>query len=131
MLASLKAKMLVAGILLFLLGYGLNRAVFGPSVILIENQSALRLSQIRLIGTGFSQTVSDIQSGDQRTIVVYPTSESGLKIEFIADGKHMSTDDLAYIEPSGGYCERVVIDRHLGAKAHTFSVFCFSIRRLL
>src|SRR6266508_2153159 len=109
MLASLKAKMLVAGILLFLLGYGLNRAVFGPPVITIENQSALRLSQIQVIGTGFSQSVSDIQPGDQRTIVVHPTSESGLKIEFIANGKHMSTDDLAYIEPSGGYCERLVI----------------------
>ncbi|MGD2057878.1 MAG: hypothetical protein PVI04_04035 [Anaerolineales bacterium] len=38
-----------------------------------------------------------------------PAGESSLQIEFNAQGRHFIEDDLAYIEPKGGYWVELII----------------------
>lgn len=81
-----------------------------------------------LRGNSFVKAVGPIRAGATQAIVVDPWGESGLMIEFVANGQRITKDDLAYIEGSGGYCVTLLIDDQLKIRPID-SGFCFAIRR--
>jgi len=107
---------------------GVYRAYFGSPVITIINQSPHRVHDIVLRGNSFVKAVGPIPAGATQAIVVDPPGESGLMIEFVANGHRITKDDLAYIESSGGYCVSLLIDDQLEIRPID-SGFCFAIRR--
>lgn len=106
---------------------GIYRAYFGRPVITIINRSPYHVNEIVLRGDPFVENVGQIPAGATQTIMVYPLGESGLMMEFVANGRRVAKDDLWYIERSGGYCITLEIDDQLEIRSID-SRFCFAIR---
>jgi hypothetical protein len=69
----------------------------------VVNQSSAELTDVLVSGTGFSQNLGSIQPGKQHSVSVTPTSESALKLEFNANGKHFTSAPQGYFEGSPSY----------------------------
>jgi hypothetical protein len=69
----------------------------------VVNQSSAELADVLASGTGFSQNVGSIQPGKQHSVSVTPTSESSLKLEFDANGKHFVSAPQGYFEGASSY----------------------------
>jgi hypothetical protein len=107
---------------------GVYRAYFGSPLITIINRSAHPVHDIVLRGNSFVKAVGPIPAGSRQAIILHLSGESGLMIEFVANGQRITKDDLAYIEGSGGYCVTLLIDDQLKIRPID-SGFCFAIRR--
>ena len=78
----------------------------GP-VITMVNHSTNALSNIVLSGSGFSNRIDSIAAGSEIRLKVHPSGETGVRIEFDADGQHIDSGAQGYFEAGGGY--RVVV----------------------
>lgn len=107
---------------------GVYRAYLGPPVISIINASPYEVTELVLRGEVFVKAVDRIPIGATQTIVVHPAGESGLRMEFLANGQRLAKESLAYIEGSGGYCVSLIIDDQLEIRPVDVG-FCFAIRR--
>lgn len=66
----------------------------------VVNRSTAELTNVVATGTGFTQQVGSIPAGTERHITIQPTSESGLQLDFDANGKHFKTAPQGYFEAS-------------------------------
>jgi hypothetical protein len=71
--------------------------------ITVVNRSTADLTNVVAAGTGFSQAVGSIPAGDLRSVSVSPDGESGLKLNFDANGKHFSSTPQGYFEGGSSY----------------------------
>jgi len=72
-------------------------------VITINNDSLVTITNISLVGSGFSETIPSLEASKAISIRVHPQGESGLEIRFDTPSGRIKKDELAYIETSGGY----------------------------
>ena len=89
-------------ILCIVLGFLLIVPFFGAPVIHLKNSSSSTLANIKLHGKGFTKVVPDIAPGTETTIIVTVPGDTGLEIEFMANGSPYKQGDLAYLEKIGG-----------------------------
>jgi hypothetical protein len=125
-----RITLLLSAAIALLLLRALDRAYFGPPIITITNHSSNDISDVALTGDHFVKSVGRIQAGASKAVVVRPRGESGLQMEFLANGQRIAKDDLAYIEAGGGYCVTLEIDAHLKVETVEDSL-CFSLQRSL
>lgn len=71
-------------------------------IVTIVNQSPLTLSNVVASGSGFSQPLGNIAPGSTHPIQVHPPSESGVRLQFDAEGRHWDTGPQGYLEPHAG-----------------------------
>ncbi len=71
--------------------------------ITIVNRSTAELTNVVAAGTAFSQAVGSIPAGEQRSVSVSPRGESGLQLNFDANGKHFSSTSQGYFESGSSY----------------------------
>jgi len=121
----------VSAITTILVLRGIYRAYFGPPVITIINDSPYEVSEVVLQGDPFVKIVGRIPIGARKTIVVHPLGESGLKMQFVANGRRVAKDDLVYIESSGGYCVTLRVDEQLEIRPVADGLFCFAVQRVV
>ena len=57
--------------------------------------------------------LGELNPGDERCCPVEVRGESDLAISFSVAGRSASAGDLAYLEPEGGYCERIRVNESL------------------
>jgi hypothetical protein len=85
------------------------KAYNSPPEVRIINRSNADLRDFTLEGRGFHESIDVIPSNSKAAIEVKPAGESSLKIEFNANSRHFMDDDLAYIEPRGGYWVKLTV----------------------
>ena len=78
-------------------------------VVFVHNRSGLALENVRLRGSGFSETIPRIEAGETFVLRLAPRGESGLAVAFDAAGEHREVPEQGYFEPRGGYRVRVEI----------------------
>lgn len=83
----------------------------GPGVT-ITNHSILTLSNVVVSGSGFSERIGNIAPGTQHRLTVHPQGESGLRVEFDADGRHIDSGQQGYFE-AGGYRVTATVSTNL------------------
>lgn len=107
--------------------------VLGAPVVTLKNDSGKELASIFLTGTGFSQPVPNLASGTTTSVVVHPSGDSGLKIQFLVDGVHQQNGDLAYIQDFGGYCViiRIADEFVVSSDVSPLPIFCPKLTRLI
>jgi hypothetical protein len=66
----------------------------------VINRSTTELTNVVATGSGFTQSIGSIPAGQQRSISVSPPSESDLKLDFDANGKHFISKPQGYFEGS-------------------------------
>ncbi len=64
----------------------------------IVNRSMTELSNVVATGSGFTQAIGSIPAGGKRRVTVQPTGESGLQLDFNANGKHFTSAPQGYFE---------------------------------
>jgi hypothetical protein len=69
----------------------------------VRNDSPAELRNVVARGTGFSQPVGNLASGEQRKMEVMPTGETGLQLDFEANGHHYTSPEDGYFEASSHY----------------------------
>lgn len=72
-----------------------------PQVIVI-NESASPLENLTVSGTGFLERAGRLEPGQRTQLTVAPKGESGLRLEFDANGSHHSPPEDGYFEANGG-----------------------------
>ena len=100
---SLLAFALVALIAL-ILATGSPRDPF----VTIHNRSEQRLENVRVWGTGFSETIPRIHSGERVVLRVSPRGESGLGLAFEAGSAQRTFPERGRFDAVSGYA--VVVD---------------------
>ena len=78
-------------------------------VVFVHNRSGETLENVRLRGSGFSETIPNIEAGETFVLRVAPHGESGLAVAFDAAGEHWEVPEQGSFEPRGGYSVRVEI----------------------
>lgn len=69
----------------------------------VTNRSAVELTNVVATGTGFTQAIGSIPPGGQRSVSLNPSGETGIRLDFDANGKHFSSTPQGYFENSSGY----------------------------
>jgi hypothetical protein len=64
----------------------------------IVNRSTVELTNVVANGSGFTQSIGSIPAGEQRSVSVSIGSESDLRLDFDANGKHRTSDPQGYFE---------------------------------
>jgi len=72
-----------------------------PPKIKVVNDSGVPLHEFTLEGTGFEEGLGTLPPRSNRTVVVHPQGESGLRVSFRVDSEYHEEGDLAYIESKG------------------------------
>ena len=88
-------------------------------VITITNQSSVTLSNVVVLGSGFSNRIDSIAAGGVHRLAVHPKGESGLRIVFDAGVQHVDSGELAYIEAGGHYRVSTTVSTNLSVSAST------------
>jgi hypothetical protein len=115
-----------------LLGFfGLIRAFLGPPVILIHNTSPHSLTNVKAFGNGFSKSLPDLKPSERYYFISIPDGESGIALEFTANGTGRRSDDDGYFESGGGHYVTVTIGLDLSVNIETSGPLCFSWRRIV
>jgi hypothetical protein len=90
------------------LGLGSTMALSGctrGANLSIVNRSSTELTNVVATGSGFTQAIGSIPAGQQHSISVRPRSESGVKLDFDANGQHFTSAPQGYFE--GGSSAKV------------------------
>jgi hypothetical protein len=69
----------------------------------VINRSAAELTNVVASGTGFAEVIGSIPAGGERLATVRPTSESGVQLDFDANGRHFTSPSQGYFEANSGY----------------------------
>lgn len=64
----------------------------------VINRSTAELTNVVVTGSGFTESIGSIPAGEQRNVSVSPRSESDLKLDFSAKGKHFKSVPQGYFE---------------------------------
>lgn len=64
----------------------------------VINRSSTEITNVVATGSGFTQSIGSIKAGEQRSISVSPSGESGLQLEFDAKGKRFKSVPQGYFE---------------------------------
>lgn len=86
----------------------------GPEVRVL-NRSKEVLTEVTLIGEGWSARVPDLEPGTQATARPEFRGETGMKISFRAGGKNYAPANGTYLESRGGYRVRVAVGEDFSA----------------
>jgi hypothetical protein len=78
-------------------------------VITISNRASVAISNVVVSGSGFSARVDVIPIGADHKLKVYPRGESGIRLAFDADGRHVNSEEQGYFESTGGYRVSVTV----------------------
>ena len=78
-------------------------------IVFVHNRSGMALENVRLHGSGFSETIPRIEAGETFVLRVAPRGESGMAVAFDAAGEHREFPEEGYFEPRGGYRVRIEI----------------------
>ena len=70
----------------------------GGTKLNIVNRSTTELTNVVATGSGFTQSIGSIPAGKQRNVSVNPRSESDLRLDFNANGKHFKSVPQGYFE---------------------------------
>ncbi len=113
--------LLLISILAILLGLGWSgfEGLTGPPVVSITNESTHTLVDVMITGdgSGWSQRIGDIPPGASTAVCIRALQgESGLRIDFKANGGAITKRDLAYLEESLGYTARVTVGPKLNVQ---------------
>jgi hypothetical protein len=103
--------------------------MFGAPVITIVNQSPHNIFKLVLTGVGFQRDLAILHSGEKQVVIVHLKGDSGLQLQFEANGKEYYQDDLAYLQGYGGYCVTLQIKDDLKVQSLP-SPFCASFERI-
>jgi hypothetical protein len=71
--------------------------------VTVVNASADSLTNLVLSGSGFSESLASLAPGEQKTIEVRPSGDTGLSLSFDARGTTHATPADGYFEASGFY----------------------------
>jgi hypothetical protein len=103
-LGALLVAILVVGLLLWLF-------VARRMLVTVDNLGPDRLSRVIVHVTGRAYPLGDLRSGEARTVLVSPTSESHVEVEFTtSDGTNARLSADCYFEPGYHGTIRVVIE---------------------
>src|SRR5262245_3190795 len=69
----------------------------GPEVIIV-NESNVILSNVVASGSGFAKHVGSIAAGTEEKFRVRPSGESGLRLQFDANGRHIDSGAEGFFE---------------------------------
>ncbi len=69
----------------------------------LHNRSAATLRHIVVSGSGFSDELEDLAPGGRLRTTLHPAADSALRFAFDADGRHVETGPVGYVEASGAY----------------------------
>lgn len=75
----------------------------------VDNQSGGILEDVVISGSGFEQPLGDIAAGVTATTTVLPEGESGLRVSFRSQGRHVVLPPSGYFEGGGQYAVTVVV----------------------
>lgn len=82
-------------------------------VVTISNLSPVVIMNIVVSGSGFSERIDSLAAGSERSLILHPSGESGVRIAFDAGGQHIDSGEQGYVEANGGYRVAVRIERDL------------------
>jgi hypothetical protein len=85
----------------------------------VRNDSPGELRNIVARGTGFSQPLGNLAAGQQRKIEIMPTGDSGLQLEFEANGHHYTPPKDGYLEASNYYHVQATVRPDFTVKVET------------
>ena len=88
----------------------------GSTALHVENQSSETLDGVQAKGSGFAAYVGTLQPGERRALKIYPRGESGLGLEFSAEGRVHRSPTSGYFEGGGGYTVKAVVTRDLSVQ---------------
>lgn len=71
--------------------------------VTVRNQSGVTITNVVISGAGFSEKLGDIVAGGSAKAAVRPTSDSGLRVAFDANGKRLHPPEDGYLEASPHY----------------------------
>jgi hypothetical protein len=121
----------VVGLFVLLGFFGMIRAFLGPPVILIHNASPHNLINVKAIGNGFSKSMPDLKPNERYYFIGIPDGESGIALEFTANGTTRRSGDDGYFESGGGHCVMATIDVGMSVNVKASGPLCFSWRRIV
>jgi hypothetical protein len=102
----------------------------GSPVVTIRNEASSAISNIVLSGTGYRTIIPHVEPGDSVTVVLHPTGEAGIRVEFSSPaGQKLS--DVGYIEPRGGYCDDLTFTPDYEVLFKSNRLGCFSLQRII
>lgn len=76
----------------------------------IHNASPHNLINVKAFGNGFSKSMPDLKPDARYYFIGIPDGESGIALEFTANGMPRRSDDNGYFEFGGGHCVTATID---------------------
>jgi hypothetical protein len=92
------------GVSLLGLTLGLSGCTRGANLNVV-NRSTVELTNVVATGSGFTQSIGSIPAGQQHSVSISPRSESGLKLDFDANGRRFTSGPQGYFE--GGSSAKV------------------------
>jgi len=105
--------MRILGIILLIVGVsGCSR---GPSIT-VANGSASTLSNLVVIGSGFTNALGSLVPGERRVIHVHPHGESGVRLVFDVAGSRHDSGETGYFEDSSLYAVAVTVSADLAVR---------------
>jgi hypothetical protein len=69
----------------------------------VRNESAAKLTDVRLSGRGFASSIAEIPPGEVRVVTIKPSGETGVAVSFLANGHRFSVPSQGYVEGSSSY----------------------------
>jgi len=73
----------------------------------------------------------DLEPGGRYYFIGIPDGESGIALEFTANGIPSRSDEDGYFESGGGHCVTVTIEMDMSVNVKTSGPLCFSWRRIV
>lgn len=109
----------------------LVRFLIGPPVVTVINATPHTLTKLKALGHGFSKTVPDLEPSERYHFIAIPDGESGIDLEFAANGATRLATGGGYFESGGGHCVVVTVDKTLNVTVSTSGPLCLSWRRIV
>ncbi len=85
----------------------------------VRNNSGMTITDVVISGSGFTEKLGDIRSGGSANIKVSPTSESGLRLAFDANGSRHNPPEDGYLEASPYYRVTATVAPDFSVKVET------------
>jgi hypothetical protein len=82
-------------------------------VVSLTNRSGFTLSNVVVSGSGFTNTLGDIETGSERRLVIRSRGESGLRVVFDVSTNHIDSGEQGYFESGGGYSVAATVNTNL------------------
>lgn len=69
-----------------------------PILLTVQNQSPLTLSNVVVSGSGFSERISSITSGEERRLSIRPQGKSTVRLAYDAGAQHFDSGPQSYFD---------------------------------